>query len=127
MSEATLPQINISVDYDGLPGMDKMGVGLPDSFLAGEPAHVCLTIIAMTLQPHPERVQRYPQAVAALAAYAGGSAVTLTTRQFRVLERRVVKYKELVGDETYLGTRNWDFANYVHERAVARARAEKLI
>ena len=127
MTEATRPQINILTDWDGQPGVDSMGVGLPRDFLEGDPAHICLTVIMMVLQPHPERVQRYPQALAVLAGYAGNAAVTLTTRQFRMLERRVLKYMDAVGDEKYFGTLNWDFAHYVHERAVARARREKLI
>ncbi len=127
MTEAKRPQINISTDFDAEPGMVPMGVGLPRDFLEGDPAHVCLTIILMAAQPHPERVQRYPQALVALAAYAGNAAVTLTTRQFRMLERRVLKYMDIVGDIKYVGTRNWDFAHYVHEGAVARAKREKLI
>lgn len=127
MSEAKRPQINISVDWDADLGFAPMGVGLPRDFLDGDPAHVCLTIIMMVLQPQPERVNRYPQALAILAGYAGSGAVTLTTQQFRRLERGVLKYMDVVGGERYFNTRNWDFAHYVHERAVARARRERLI
>ncbi len=127
MTEVKAPQINVATDFDGEPGKDSMGIGLPRDFLKGEPAHVCATIAMMAMQPHPERVQRYPQALATLALYAAGVAVTLTTRQFRMLERRVIKYLEIVGDINYCHTLNWQYADYVRERAVARARQEKLI
>ena len=127
MSEAKRPQVNIAVDWESDLGFAPMGIGLSRDFLEGDPAHVCLTIIMMVLQPQPERANRYPQALALLAGYAGNAAVTLTTQQFRRLERRVLKYMDVVGGERYFNTRNWDFAHYVHERAVARARREKLI
>lgn len=127
MSEANRPQINIAADFDGLPGFDPMGVGLPANFLEGEPTHVCATIAMMALQPHAERVQSQPQALVALALYAAGVAVTLTTRQFRRIEKRVLRYMDTVGDVRYHGTRNWDFADFVRQRAVERAKREKLI
>jgi hypothetical protein len=127
MSQANRPQINIATDFDGQPGFDPMGVGLPSDFLQGEPTHVCATIAMMALQAHAERVQRQPQALVTLALYAAGVAVTLTTRQFRGIERRVLRYMDVVGDVQYHGTQNWNFAHYVHERAVERAKREKLI
>ena len=129
MAQAARPLGNISTDWDGEanPGFGPMGNCLPKNFLEGEPTHVCATIAMMAMQPHPERVQGQAQALATLALYAGDVAVTLTTRQFRMLERRVLRYMDKVGDIDYVNTRNWEFANYVRERAVARARREKLI
>ncbi len=121
------PQINIGADFDGQPGFDPMGVGLPSDFLEGEPTHVCASIAMMVVQPHAERVQPQPQALVTLALYAAGAAVTLTTRQFRGIERRVLRYMDVVGDIKYHGTRNWEFAHYVQQRAVERAKREKLI
>ncbi len=127
MTEATRNPINAALDFDGQPGFDRMGVDLPANFLEGEPNHVCATIAMLAMQAHAERVQSQPQALVALALYAADVAATLTTRQFRGLERRVLRYMGTVGDVEYHGTRNWSFANFVHERAVERAKREKLI
>ncbi|MBK9141626.1 MAG: hypothetical protein IPM23_03955 [Candidatus Melainabacteria bacterium] len=121
-------QINITTDWEGTPGWEPMGVGLPDSFLEGEPSHVLATIAMLCMQPRPKEVEPHPQALATLALYASGCAVTLSTRQFRRLERAVLQYMDVVGGEDrFIGTRNWDFASYVRNKAVERAQREKII
>lgn len=127
MTKAGRTLNNTTVDFDEQPGWQRMGTDLPKDFLQGEPNHVCITIAMMAMQPHPERVQSGPQALATLALYAADAAATLTTRQFRGLERRLFRYMDKVGDVKFAGTRNWEFANFVRERAVERARREKLI
>lgn len=119
------PQINITTDWEGTPGWEPMGVGLPDSFLEGEPSHVLATIAMLCMQPRPKEVEPHPQALATLALYASGCAVTLSTRQFRQLERTVLQYMDVVG--RFVRTRNWDFASYVRNKAVERAQREKII
>lgn len=124
----TQPQVNISTDFNETPGWMPMGVGLASNFLDGEPAHVLATIAMLCMQPTPKLVEPHPQAIATLALYASGCAVTLTTKQFRKLERTVEKYLDYVGDENrFMNTKNWDYVNFVRDHAVARAKREMLI
>jgi hypothetical protein len=110
------------------PGWAAMGVGLPDDFLEGEDKnHICVTIGMQALQPDPKRAHQYPNALAMLAFYAAEAAVTLTKSQFRRMERGVRAYLDRVGDSDYFGTKNWQYAKFVLDRAVARAQREKLI
>lgn len=121
-------QVNIETDWDKTPGWEPMGVDLSDRFLEGEPVHVLATIAMLCMQPKPAAVEPHPQALATLALYAAGSAVTLTTRQFRKLERIVLQYMDVVGGENrFIGTRNWEYASYVRDRAVERAKREMVI
>lgn len=123
------PQINITTDWDETPGWMPMGVGLPDNFLEGEPATVLSTIAMLCMQPRPKQVEPHPQALATLALYASGCAVTLSTQQFRKLERTVLQYMDVVGgeDARFINTKNWDYASYVRDRAVERAKRERII
>lgn len=122
------PQINITTDWDGTPGWEAMGVGLADTFLEGEPTMVLTTIAMLCMQPRPKGVEPHPQALATLALYASGCAVTLSTQQFRKLERTVLQYMDVVGGEDrFINTKNWDYASYVRDRAVERAKREKVI
>ena len=124
----TQPQINIATDFTETPGWMPMGEGLASNFLEGEPTHVLATIAMLCMQPNPKQVEPHPQAIATLALYATGCAVTLTTQQFRKLERTVNQYLDHVGDENrFMGTKNWDYVNYVRDHAVARAKREQLI
>ena len=98
------PQINITTDWDETPGWMPMGVGLPDNFLEGEPATVLSTIAMLCMQPRPKQVEPHPQALATLALYASGCTVTLSTQQFRKLERTVLQYMDVVGGEDVIHT-----------------------
>ena len=62
-----------------------------------------------------------------LALYAGGVAVTLTTRQFRLLERRVRTYASYMRADCFAKTRNHELAQWVLRQAVRRAKTEKVI
>lgn len=121
------PQVNITTDWESTPGWEPMGVGLADNFLAGDPTTVLTTIAMLCMQPNPKEVTPHPQSLATLALYAAGCAVTLTTKQFRKLERTVVQYMDAVGGERFIGTKNWDYASYVRDRAVERAKREMVI
>jgi hypothetical protein len=110
------------------PGWAAMGVGLPKEFLFGDDhVHICVTIAMLAMQPDPRRAHQYPNALVTLALYAAEAAVTLTQKQFRILERRVKSFMDRVSDFEYVATNNWDYAKYVLDRAVARAQREKLI
>lgn len=143
MSKSKHPQVNTSVNFDNGRGFGTMTAGLPRDFLQGEPLHVCATIAALFLHPEPVqhkhqaldgtcdrskvRVTLDSQAVGYLALYGGGVAVTLTTKQFRKLERRVRHYMSLMRSHHFEHTGNLEVAIYVLDRAIKRARAEMVI
>ena len=136
-----MPQVNITTNWqDASPGWAPMGVGLPDNFLDGDPALVNTTIAMLCMQPvvwrydqhsagpNPEpNVDPLPQAVAILALYAAGASVRLTKQQFRKIEGRVERYLDIVGDEDFMGTKNWDYVNFVRNAAVEQAKRDGII
>lgn len=128
---------NVGCDFETGRGFAPIGVGLPRNFLSLEKTTVCLSIAALYSNPcdgdldgnsvaGKRTTSEYSRAMAYLAMYAGNSYVTLTTRQFRKLERRVRKYASFMrSDDKY--AQNLAFANYVLRHAVKRAKAEKVI
>jgi len=125
MTKTHRPQINIAANFaEG--GWAQLGAGL-DDLLQGHPTKVCSTIAMLFMQLEPDDVDRYTQAVVALALYASGVRVTMETREFRRLERRVLHYMLKVGGWKYHKARNHDYARYIWKRAVKRAKREKLI
>lgn len=124
----TNTQINIETDFDATPGWVPMGVGLPADFLEGDPVQILTTVAMLCMQPTINDATPHPQAIATLALFATGCNVTLSTKQFRRLERTVVQYLgALKSDKRFVGTRNHEFVSYVRDRAVERAQNEMII
>jgi hypothetical protein len=125
------PQVSVAVDFEVSRGFGPMGTGLPSNFLTFDRGHVCGTIAALYMNPVDEdgdrRTNKASRAMTQLSLYAGGFAVTLTTQQFRQLERKVREYAGLMQAPNYDGTNNLGFARYVLRHAAIRAKTEKVI
>ena len=122
------PQTKINLDFDETPGWMPMGEDLPADFLDGNPAMVLATIAMMCMQPSPKDVEPHPQAIATLALFAIDCHATLTTLQFRRLEKTVDQYLDVVNrEERFETTRNGELVKFVRDKAVERAQVEGLI
>ncbi|MDZ4836306.1 MAG: hypothetical protein SGJ27_21205 [Candidatus Melainabacteria bacterium] len=126
-----IPQINVAVNFEEGRGFGPMGAGLPTNFLTFDRGYVCGTIAALYHNPSDDdgtrRTNTSSRALTQLAMYAGGFGVTLDTRQFRKLERKVREYAGIMEAPQYATTNNLAFARYVLRHAAARAKVEKVI
>lgn len=131
MTQKKNPQINVAVNFEDSRGYGAMGQGLPTNFLTFDRAYVCGTIAALYNNPSDDdgqrRTTKASRAMTQLALYAGGFGVTLTTQQFRKLERKVSDYASTMSAAQFAGTNNLGFARYVLRHAAKRAKVEKVI
>lgn len=105
-------------------GFGDMSAGLPEDFLAGNPAEVAATIALRYYHPVEALTTPESRAMVALAWYAtGAERVVLSKQEFRRLERAVKRYASIASGHN---AGNEQLARFVVRQAVARAKDEGL-